>query len=47
MGRWQDVFDIAVQYRRLAEPEQPVFWLDDMPESYKKDGYTMDISFVR
>ncbi|ESO90066.1 hypothetical protein LOTGIDRAFT_218109 [Lottia gigantea] len=44
---WQDLFNIAVQYRRLVDPEQPVFWVDTMPEFRTTDGVRSDINFVR
>ncbi|KAK2162677.1 hypothetical protein NP493_1506g00003 [Ridgeia piscesae] len=44
---WRDMFDIAVQYRRLVDLEQAVFWLDSMPDENVKDGYTNDIHFIK
>ena len=41
------MFDIAVQYRRLVDLEQAVFWLDSMPDENVKDGYTNDIHFIK
>jgi hypothetical protein len=30
---WEKLFELAVQYRRIAEPESPVLWLNRMPDS--------------
>ncbi|XP_064600011.1 tetratricopeptide repeat protein 13-like [Liolophura sinensis] len=43
---WRDLFEIAVEYRRLVDPEQPVFWLDRMGDTDNKD-FRGEISFVR
>lgn len=45
---WMEIFDIAVKYRRLVDPEQAVLWLDAMPDHERSEGgYRMDISFIR
>ncbi|KAJ8308492.1 hypothetical protein KUTeg_013366 [Tegillarca granosa] len=44
---WREIFNIAVQYRRLVDPEQPVLWLDKMPDFNTADGYRTDISFKK
>jgi len=41
------MFDIAVKYRRLVDPEYPVLWLDKMPDHRNKDGYKTVITLVR
>ncbi|XP_060081664.1 tetratricopeptide repeat protein 13-like [Ylistrum balloti] len=43
---WREIFDVAVKYRRLVDPEQAVLWLDTMPD-HTTDGYRTDISFIR
>jgi hypothetical protein len=27
---WRDVFDIAVRWRQLSEPNDPVWWIDQL-----------------
>ncbi|XP_060584101.1 tetratricopeptide repeat protein 13-like isoform X2 [Ruditapes philippinarum] len=44
---WRDLFNIAVRYRRLVDPEQPVLWLDKMPDHKDKDGYKTVITLVK
>ncbi|KAL4237726.1 Tetratricopeptide repeat protein 13 [Mactra antiquata] len=44
---WRDLFDIAVKYRRLVDPEQPVVWLDKMPDHKNKNGYKTVITLVK
>ena len=44
---WREMFDIAVKYRRLVDPEYPVLWLDKMPDHRNKDGYKTVITLVR
>lgn len=44
---WRDLFEIAVRYRRLVDPEYPVLWLDKMPDHRNKDGYKTVITLVR
>ena len=43
---WRDVFNIAVQYRRMVDPEQAVFWLDLMDNS-NSEGHRTEFSFIR
>lgn len=43
---WRDVFNIAVQYRRLVDPEQPVLWLDLMTPP-DNENYRTEFSFIR
>lgn len=32
---WRDAFDIAVRWRQLSEPNDPVYWVDLLsPEQY-------------
>ncbi|KAK3093376.1 hypothetical protein FSP39_014746 [Pinctada imbricata] len=44
---WRDIYNIAVQYRRLVDPGQAVFWLDKMPDHSTRDGYRTDFSFIK
>ncbi|XP_050404456.1 tetratricopeptide repeat protein 13 isoform X2 [Patella vulgata] len=44
---WKELYRIAVQYRRLVDPEQPVFWVDTLPEHNTPDGIRSDVNFVR
>ncbi|XP_013386989.1 tetratricopeptide repeat protein 13 [Lingula anatina] len=44
---WRDIFDIGVQYRRLADPDSVVLWLDKIPEDIVKEGYKCDVNFVK
>jgi hypothetical protein len=45
---WRDLFNIAVLYRRLMDPEEPVLWLDLVPSHLIQEGfYTNTINFVR
>ncbi|XP_052788997.1 tetratricopeptide repeat protein 13-like isoform X3 [Mya arenaria] len=44
---WRDMFDIAVRYRRLVDPEQPVLWLDKLPDHIHKDGYKNVLTLVK
>ncbi|CAH1791371.1 unnamed protein product, partial [Owenia fusiformis] len=44
---WRDLYNIAVPYRRLYDMENPVFWLDLMPEERQREGYNSDLNFIR
>ena len=44
---WRNMFNIAVQYRRLVDLEQPIFWLNSMPGDNVKSGYTNDVHFIK
>lgn len=44
---WREVFNIAIQYRRLIDPEQPIFWLDKMPDYSTEEGYHTEINFIK
>ncbi|XP_071080039.1 tetratricopeptide repeat protein 13-like isoform X1 [Haliotis cracherodii] len=44
---WREVFGIAVQYRRLADPEQPVLWVSSLPDHLTTEGHRTDITFIR
>src|SRR6185437_9946836 len=35
LGRWRDVFDMAVCWRQFVEPNDPVWWVDQLsPEQF-------------
>ncbi|XP_068752417.1 tetratricopeptide repeat protein 13-like [Montipora capricornis] len=44
---WRDIFEVAVKWRRISDPEQPVFWLDMMPERSVKAGFNFRINLLR
>ncbi|XP_041352986.1 tetratricopeptide repeat protein 13-like isoform X2 [Gigantopelta aegis] len=44
---WREVYRIGVQYRRLVDPDQPLFWVDSLPDHLLSDGFRSDITFVR
>uniref|UniRef100_A0A6J0UFD9 Tetratricopeptide repeat protein 13 isoform X1 n=1 Tax=Pogona vitticeps TaxID=103695 RepID=A0A6J0UFD9_9SAUR len=45
--QWRDMFDIAVKWRRLADPDQPVLWLDQMPARNLNRGFNNHINLIR
>ncbi|KAM9495795.1 tetratricopeptide repeat protein 13 isoform 2-T2 [Clarias gariepinus] len=45
--QWRDMFDIAVKWRRIADPDQPVLWLDQMPEQSLSRGFNNHINLIR
>ncbi|XP_054852380.1 tetratricopeptide repeat protein 13 [Eublepharis macularius] len=45
--QWRDMFDIAVKWRRIADPDQPVLWLDQMPSRSLRRGFNNHISLIR
>ncbi|XP_076872583.1 tetratricopeptide repeat protein 13 isoform X2 [Brachyhypopomus gauderio] len=45
--QWRDMFDIAVKWRRIADPDQPVLWLDQMPARSLSRGFNNHINLVR
>uniref|UniRef100_S4RA24 Tetratricopeptide repeat domain 13 n=1 Tax=Petromyzon marinus TaxID=7757 RepID=S4RA24_PETMA len=44
---WRDLFDVAVKWRRMVDPDQPVLWLDLMPARGLKSGFNSHINLVR
>ncbi|XP_015227211.1 PREDICTED: tetratricopeptide repeat protein 13 [Cyprinodon variegatus] len=44
---WRDMFDIAVKWRRIADPDQPVLWLDQMPARSLSRGFNNHINLIR
>ncbi|XP_066467504.1 tetratricopeptide repeat protein 13 isoform X2 [Tiliqua scincoides] len=45
--QWRDMFDIAVKWRRIADPDQPVLWLDQMPTRSLSRGFNNHINLIR
>ncbi|XP_060098731.1 tetratricopeptide repeat protein 13 [Heteronotia binoei] len=45
--QWRDMFDIAVKWRRIADPDQPVLWLDQMPLQSLSRGFNNHINLIR
>ncbi|XP_050805003.1 tetratricopeptide repeat protein 13 isoform X3 [Gopherus flavomarginatus] len=45
--QWRDMFDIAVKWRRIADPDQPVLWLDQMPAPSLSRGFNNHINLIR
>uniref|UniRef100_A0A4W5NJ35 Tetratricopeptide repeat domain 13 n=1 Tax=Hucho hucho TaxID=62062 RepID=A0A4W5NJ35_9TELE len=45
--QWRDMFDIAVKWRRIADPDQPVLWLDQMPGRSLSRGFNNHINLIR
>ncbi|XP_058909283.1 tetratricopeptide repeat protein 13 isoform X3 [Kogia breviceps] len=45
--QWRDMFDIAVKWRRTADPDQPVLWLDQMPARSLSRGFNNHINLIR
>uniref|UniRef100_A0A670Z852 Tetratricopeptide repeat domain 13 n=1 Tax=Pseudonaja textilis TaxID=8673 RepID=A0A670Z852_PSETE len=44
--QWRDMFDIAVKWRRIADPDQPVLWLDQIPAQSLR-GFNNHIDLIR
>eukprot|EP00058_Branchiostoma_floridae_P018944 XP_002604433.1 hypothetical protein BRAFLDRAFT_79267 [Branchiostoma floridae] len=44
---WRDIFDTAVKWRRLIDPEQPVLWLDLMPAKSVDAGFNNFMNMIR
>ncbi|XP_052272752.1 tetratricopeptide repeat protein 13-like isoform X2 [Dreissena polymorpha] len=44
---WRDVFNLAVRYRRMVDPEQPVLWLDKIGEQSSKNSYKTTITLIK
>ncbi|XP_053768532.1 tetratricopeptide repeat protein 13 isoform X4 [Desmodus rotundus] len=45
--QWRDMFDIAAKWRRIADPDQPVLWLDQMPARSLSRGFNNHINLIR
>lgn len=44
---WKELFSIAVRYRQLVDPEQPVFWVSSLPDYSSEEGHREDITLMR
>ncbi|XP_076462579.1 tetratricopeptide repeat protein 13-like [Babylonia areolata] len=44
---WRELFSVAVQYRQLVDPEQPVLWVDSLPDYHGEEGHREDITLIR
>lgn len=44
---WKELFSIALQYRQLVDPDQPVMWVSSLPDYHTSEGHRADITFVR
>lgn len=44
---WKELFSIAVRYRQLVDPEQPVFWVSSLPDYNSDEGHREDITLMR
>uniref|UniRef100_A0A8C1Q2F2 Tetratricopeptide repeat domain 13 n=1 Tax=Cyprinus carpio TaxID=7962 RepID=A0A8C1Q2F2_CYPCA len=45
--QWRDMCDSAVKWRRIADPDQPVLWLDQMPARSLSRGFNNHINLIR
>nr|XP_006819295.1 PREDICTED: tetratricopeptide repeat protein 13-like [Saccoglossus kowalevskii] len=45
--KWREIFDIAVKWRRVIDPDQPVLWLDLMPSKSIQAGFNSHMHLVR
>lgn len=44
---WRELFSIAVRYRQLVDPEQPVFWVNSLADYNTEEGHREDITLMR
>ena len=44
---WKELFSIAVRYRQLVDPEQPVFWVNSLPDYNLDEGHREDVTLMR
>ncbi|XP_071962571.1 tetratricopeptide repeat protein 13-like isoform X2 [Antedon mediterranea] len=44
---WRDVFNIAIRWRTIVDPEQPIMWLDMMPQTSFQAGYNTHMNLQR
>ncbi|EDO33965.1 predicted protein [Nematostella vectensis] len=44
---WRAMFDVAVKWRRLVDPDQAVMWLDKMPQKSVRAGFNVHMTLVR
>uniref|UniRef100_H3B7C2 Tetratricopeptide repeat domain 13 n=2 Tax=Latimeria chalumnae TaxID=7897 RepID=H3B7C2_LATCH len=45
--QWRDMFDIAVKWRRIADPDEPVLWLDQMLDHSFSRSFNNYINLIR
>ena len=43
---WRKFFDIAVRWRHISEPGDPVFWIDTLPRKAFEDGFGLQTPIV-
>lgn len=43
---WRDFFDVAVRWRQVSEPNDPVWWIDRFPAKAFKEGFGLQTPIV-
>jgi tetratricopeptide (TPR) repeat protein len=43
---WRDLYDIAVRWRQVSEPGDPVWWIDRFPTKAFEDGFGLQTPLV-
>jgi len=43
---WRDLYDIAVRWRRISEPNDPVWWIDGFPKKSFGAGFGLQTSIL-
>lgn len=43
---YRDLFDVAVRWRQLSEPNDPVWWIDRLTESAFREGFGLQTPMV-
>ena len=43
---WRDFFDIAVKWRQFSEPNDPVFWIDNMTKEAFEEGFGLQTPMI-
>jgi tetratricopeptide (TPR) repeat protein len=43
---WRDMYDIAVRWRQVSEPGDPVWWIDRFPTKAFEDGFGLQTPLV-
>lgn len=43
---WRDLYDIAVRWRQVSEPGDPVWWIDRFPTQAFEDGFGLQTPLV-
>eukprot|EP01012_Entosiphon_sulcatum_P042266 TRINITY_DN56241_c0_g1_i1.p1 TRINITY_DN56241_c0_g1~~TRINITY_DN56241_c0_g1_i1.p1 ORF type:complete len:907 (+),score=159.92 TRINITY_DN56241_c0_g1_i1:30-2723(+) len=43
---WRDLFDIVVRWRQLSEANDPVWWIDVLPEDLYSEGFGLQTPMV-